>query len=70
MMNFKQKSQKKVDAGGGAPGVAKGSEDAITPKSLDFSRWYLDLVAKAQLADYGPVRGEEYWRIGMMRLVA
>jgi hypothetical protein len=23
----------------------------------DFSRWYLDLVAKADLADYGPVRG-------------
>jgi hypothetical protein len=24
--------------------------------SEDFSRWYLDVVAKAELADYGPVR--------------
>lgn len=28
----------------------------MTPKSEDFSRWYLDVVAKAELADYGPVR--------------
>lgn len=33
------------------------SEEAVTPKSEDFSRWYLDVVAKAELADYGPVRG-------------
>jgi prolyl-tRNA synthetase len=33
------------------------SEESVTPKSEDFSRWYLDVVAKAQLADYGPVRG-------------
>jgi prolyl-tRNA synthetase len=33
------------------------SEEAVTPKSEDYSRWYLDVVAKAQLADYGPVRG-------------
>lgn len=32
-------------------------EEAITPKSQDFSKWYLDIVAKASLADYGPVRG-------------
>ena len=32
-------------------------EEAITPKSEDFSKWYLDIVAKAALADYGPVRG-------------
>lgn len=38
-------------AGGG-----KASEEAVTPKSEDFSRWYLDVVAKAELADYGPVR--------------
>jgi prolyl-tRNA synthetase len=29
----------------------------ITPKSEDFSKWYLDVVRKAQLADYAPVRG-------------
>jgi prolyl-tRNA synthetase len=34
----------------------KTSEEAVTPKSEDFSRWYLDVVAKAELADYGPVR--------------
>jgi hypothetical protein len=34
----------------------KASEEAVTPKSEDFSRWYLDVVAKAELADYGPVR--------------
>jgi prolyl-tRNA synthetase len=34
----------------------KKDEDAVTPKSEDFSRWYLDVVAKAELADYGPVR--------------
>jgi hypothetical protein len=36
----------------------KTSEEAVTPKSEDFSRWYLDVVAKAELADYGPVRYE------------
>jgi prolyl-tRNA synthetase len=35
----------------------KAVEEAVTPKSEDFSRWYLDVVAKAELADYGPVRG-------------
>lgn len=34
----------------------KSSEESVTPKSEDFSRWYLDVVAKAELADYGPVR--------------
>jgi prolyl-tRNA synthetase len=29
----------------------------ITPRSEDFSRWYLDLVRRAQLADYSPVKG-------------
>jgi prolyl-tRNA synthetase len=29
----------------------------ITPKSEDFSQWYLDVVLKAELADYGPVKG-------------
>lgn len=52
----------KANSGGKASGGGKGSsgkvnEDAITPKSEDFSKWYLELVAKAQLADYGPVRG-------------
>lgn len=29
----------------------------ITPKSEDFSRWYLDVVRRAELADYSPVKG-------------
>jgi prolyl-tRNA synthetase len=29
----------------------------ITPKGEDYSQWYLDVVLKADLADYGPVRG-------------
>ena len=29
----------------------------ITPQSQDFSRWYTDVVRKAELADYSPVKG-------------
>src|SRR5438094_7741709 len=29
----------------------------ITPRSKDFSQWYLDVVRKAELADYSPVKG-------------
>ncbi len=31
--------------------------DAVTPKSQDISRWYTDVVLKAKLADYSPVKG-------------
>jgi prolyl-tRNA synthetase len=38
-----------------------GKKDAfvteITPRSEDFSRWYLDVVRRAELADYSPVKG-------------
>ena len=30
---------------------------AITPRAEDFSAWYNDLIQKAELADYSPVRG-------------
>ena len=30
---------------------------AVTPKSQDYSKWYTDIITKAQLADYGPVKG-------------
>ena len=33
---------------------------AITPQSEDFGRWYIDVVRKAELADYSPVRSEEH----------
>ncbi len=29
----------------------------ITPKSQDYSQWYLDVVLKTEMADYGPVKG-------------
>jgi prolyl-tRNA synthetase len=29
----------------------------ITPRSEDFSRWYVDVVRRAELADYSPVKG-------------
>src|SRR5262245_53087585 len=29
----------------------------IMPRSEDFSRWYLDVVRRAELADYSPVKG-------------
>lgn len=33
--------------------MAKG----ITPREEDYSRWYQDIVLKAELADYAPVKG-------------
>ncbi|MEQ1759012.1 MAG: proline--tRNA ligase [Vicinamibacterales bacterium] len=30
---------------------------AITPQSQDFARWYIDVVRRAELADYSPVKG-------------
>jgi prolyl-tRNA synthetase len=30
---------------------------AVTSRSEDFARWYTDVVQKAELADYSPVRG-------------
>ena len=32
-------------------------EKGLTPQSQDFSEWYLEVIQKAELADYGPVRG-------------
>lgn len=33
------------------------SSQGITPRSEDYSKWYTDLVQRADLADYAPVRG-------------
>tara|TARA_B100000029_G_C17573010_1_gene957287 strand:+ start:400 stop:1869 length:1470 start_codon:yes stop_codon:yes gene_type:complete len=33
--------------------MAKG----VTPQSSDYSKWYTDVITKAELADYGPVKG-------------
>ncbi|MHB8262713.1 MAG: proline--tRNA ligase [Acidimicrobiales bacterium] len=35
----------------------KNRPGAITSQSEDFPRWYQDVIAKAELADNGPVRG-------------
>src|SRR5436190_6238702 len=32
-------------------------QPVLTPQAEDFPRWYQDVVAKAELADNGPVRG-------------
>jgi len=33
------------------------SSQGVTPRSKDYARWYTDVVQKADLADYAPVRG-------------
>jgi prolyl-tRNA synthetase len=35
----------------------KKTLDSVTPKSEDISRWYTDVVTKAKMADYSPVKG-------------
>src|SRR5690349_20973522 len=40
-----------------AAGDASSYVEDITDKSDDFSRWYTDVVLRAELADYAPVRG-------------
>ncbi len=44
---------------GKVPGRASGAppKGALTPRADDFPRWYQDVVARAELADNGPVRG-------------
>ncbi len=33
------------------------TDEKLTPRSIDFSEWYNQLVLRAELADYAPVRG-------------
>ncbi len=35
----------------------KQNEKKVTPRSEDFAAWYNDIVLRAELADYSPVRG-------------
>jgi prolyl-tRNA synthetase len=59
------KTNTKSDAASGASArdvkgdAAKkdGQVTEITPQSVDFSRWYLDVVRRAELADYTEVKG-------------
>ena len=32
-------------------------EKGLTPRAEDFSAWYNEVVLRAELADYSPVRG-------------
>jgi prolyl-tRNA synthetase len=44
----------------------------LTPHAEDFPRWYQDVVAKAQLAENGPVRGTMVlrpWAYGIWELL-
>ncbi|KAG0475457.1 hypothetical protein HPP92_015143 [Vanilla planifolia] len=36
---------------------SQAADLAVTRRSEDFNAWYLDIIASAELADYGPVRG-------------
>jgi prolyl-tRNA synthetase len=35
----------------------KADEKKVTPRSQDFAAWYNDIIIRAELADYSPVRG-------------
>jgi prolyl-tRNA synthetase len=35
----------------------KGAEKGITPRAVDYSEWYIDVIMAAELADYAPVKG-------------
>ncbi len=39
------------------PAKSDGRVTEITPRSEDFSRWYTDIIRRAELADYSPVKG-------------
>jgi prolyl-tRNA synthetase len=53
-----QKSQEKSQAKGQKKDAKSDAfVTEITPRSEDFSRWYVDVVRRAELADYSPVKG-------------
>jgi prolyl-tRNA synthetase len=33
------------------------ADEAVTPRSQDYAAWYLEVIQRAQLVDYGPVKG-------------
>jgi prolyl-tRNA synthetase len=37
--------------------MSNDTSEGLTPRSEDFARWYTDVVRRAELADYSPVRG-------------
>ena len=53
----KQGNQKKKKGGNDQKGAANAEASKIASRAENFSRWYLDVIREAELADYGPVRG-------------
>ena len=54
------KPAKGAKGGGGGDSAKKGGGaqgSKIAGREENFSRWYLDVIREAELADYGPVRG-------------
>ena len=46
-----------ASSGDDKKGGGEGQVTEITPRSVDFSRWYTDVIRRAELADYSPVKG-------------
>lgn len=44
-------------AGGDKGAQSKEFVKEITPKAVDYSQWYIDVVLKAKMMDYSPVKG-------------
>lgn len=44
------------------PRQYRGRVAVLTPRATDFPRWYQDVLAKAELAENGPVRGTQVIR--------
>ena len=55
----KDNDSSKNNGGGSGKGGGGGkeAEAQVTPRSEDFSKWYLDVIRECELADYGPARG-------------
>ena len=54
----KEKTKEKNAPEEGSSSQKKSRQDGgVTARSQDFNMWYLDVIAAAELADYGPVRG-------------
>ena len=49
-------AQKITDSNSGRGGKAGSGRD-VTPRSVDYSQWYLDVIAAGDLVDSSPVKG-------------
>ncbi len=49
--------QKKSGGGGGGGAAPRTDKQGITTREKDYAQWYLDVIARADLADYAPVKG-------------